>query len=657
MTHVDDSPDTLRIHTAPGEASDLHEMLEVDEIELHEIGNLEEVRALAEPTVLFLSRGLLGGGGAHEALRALPRHVVVVAADDGARSAAEQAGRLFLAAPDLAPGEAALLRALRCAFRHAATEASCERAEGWAGLAQRSLTELNKIGMALMSERDPERLLGMILTQARRLTSSDAGSLYLVEANDRDAGGGEPCLHFLRAQNDSIPDLPDPNFTLPISETSIAGFVASTAETLVIDDVYDLPVDTPYAFNPSFDEEYGYRARSMLVVPMLDHTDRVVGVLQLINRKRDEGATIRSGAAAKASVEPFTAQDVQLVQSLAGQAAVSIENGLLYRSIEKLFEGFIKASVTAIDQRDPATSGHSVRVAELTCTTARAIDEADEGPFADLHFTEEEIRQLRYAGLLHDIGKVGVREKVLVKERKLPPEAEVRVEARFELIRATIEAEAAVARVRTLDRGEDVEALASIEAKLEADLAQLDADLQAIRRANVPNVLDTEAEEALVEIAHRSWIGRDGRPQRYLTDEELHFLSIPRGSLDSDERRQIESHVIFGYDFLREIPWTDDLARIAEIVRGHHEKLNGKGYPDGVTGERLTLESRIMSVCDIFDALTVNDRPYKKAMPVETALKILREEAEEGALDPEIVELFVTSRLYERVIETDWREL
>lgn len=529
--------------------------------------------------------------------------------------------------------------------------------------ARGELRELNKIGMALMSERDPQRLLGLILTQARRLSASDAGSLYLVETDE----DGSDRLHFLRSQNDTLPELPSPDFTLPLDESSIAGYVASTGEPLVLDDVYEIPADLPFSFNrAAFDEKFGYRAKSMLVVPMKDHRDHVVGVLQLINRKTDPAARIRTDGDADRWVLPYTDREVSIVQSLAGQAAVSIENGRLYQDIENLFAGFIKAAVTAIDRRDPTTSGHSVRVTELTCDTAELINGQTDGPFADVHFTEEEMKQLRYAGLLHDFGKVGVREEVLVKVKKLPPVLGARVEARFALIRKTLEAEATQAMVDALSgpatdgasggEAEAAQRLEEIRAELAERLARVDRYHQAVEEANIPRVLPEEAAGILQEIAATTFVGPDGTVQPYLTEEELHFLSIKRGNLDESERKQIESHVIHSYDFLLNIPWTEDLSRIHEIVRGHHEKLNGRGYPDGVTGEHLSIETRIMTVCDIFDALTASDRPYKKAMPVDKALSILRMEADEGALDPDIVELFCGSGVYKKVLERDWRE-
>lgn len=508
-----------------------------------------------------------------------------------------------------------------------------------------------------MSERDPARLMDEILTQARALTTSDAGSLYLVERDEE----GAPFLQFLGSQNGTFPDLPAVDLKLPLDESSIAGYAAISGEPLVIDDVYDLPPDIPVSFNRAVcDERHRYRAKSMLVVPMRDHRDRLVGVLQLINRKSDPAASIRTEGDADRSVLPYTGHEVTLVSSLAGQAAVSIENGRLYRDIENLFAGFIKAAVTAIDQRDPSTAGHSVRVTELACALAEHMNEVAEGAFEGVSFDRKELKQLRYAGLLHDFGKVGIREETLVKRNKLSPVLEAEVDARFELIRRTLEHMAAERRAEILrDAGaeEAGQRLRAVDEELADALEELERYLTAVREANVPHVLEDSTAHILREIAERTFEDVDGNVRPYLTERELHYLSIPRGNLDAEERAQIESHVVHSYDFLVDIPWTDELSRIAEIVRGHHEKLDGTGYPDGVTGERLSLETRIMTVCDIFDALTASDRPYKKAVPVEKALEILRADAAAGALDADIVELFIESGVYRKVLEKDWRAL
>ncbi len=645
-----------RVYIAPGESPDLGDIVP-EELEMVEIASLSHVEDGDFPAVLYLTRALTEGEGVGRELRDIPDHVVVVAGDTGGRILANSVSRLFLSTEDFGPDGRTLLRVLTAASQHSEALLECYVSAELADSATGKVAELNRIGMALMSERDPEALLTMILTQARRLTLSDAGSLYLVEEDD----DGKPRLHFLRAQNDSLPEMPNPDFTLPIDRSSVSGCVASDGEPIVLEDVYHLPGNAPYTFNRGFDEEHGYRAKSMLVVPMKDHRDQVVGVLQLINRKHDPNASIRSDEDADAHVLGYSMEDVEMVCSLAGQAAVSIENGQLYQDIENLFEGFITAAVTAIDQRDPTTSGHSVRVTHLTCDTAELINQQTDGPFADAHFSVEEMKQLRYAGLLHDFGKVGVPEEVLVKVRKLPPVLGAKVEARFQLIRKTIEADAATTSLDVVRDGDDpqavLERLAKIDAQRATELELLDRYWTAITEADIPRVLEEDAAGVLKDIALKTFIDPAGAEHAWLTADELHFLSIRRGNLDEHERKLIESHVVHSYEFLLNIPWTQDLARIAEIVRGHHEKLNGKGYPDGVTGESLSLETRIMTVCDIFDALTASDRPYKKAMPVEKALQILRWEAEEGALDSDIVELFATSGVYERVLKADWREL
>lgn len=519
------------------------------------------------------------------------------------------------------------------------------------------LRELNQIGMALMTERDPDRLLDRILEQALRLTASDAGSLYLVEEE-----GAERRLRFKLTRNLSLPDLPFSEFTLPIDRTSLAGYAADTAEPLIIDDAYHLDDDptTPLSFNRSFDERSGYRTKSMLVVPMADHRGQLVGVLQLINRKTAPEARISDDEAAAEFVVAYTSHELELAQGLAGQAAVSIENSRLYRQIEQIFESFVKASVTAIDQRDPTTAGHSVRVATLTCDMAELLERYDRGRYGDVHFTPEQMKELRYAALLHDFGKVGVREEVLVKAKKLPPSLLERVEARFDLIRRSIETEYHRQRAEILEkegRGRFEAMGPQLELEFRRQMEELERFHAAVRAANEPSVLPEHSAEILGEIAQRRFQDARGRPVPFLTPEELQFLSIPKGSLDERERKEIESHVEQTYRFLLQIPWTADLGGVPAIAYGHHEKLNGTGYPRGVGEEELPVQTRIMTIADIFDALTASDRPYKRALGVERALDILNMEAKAGLLDAELVQLMVESQIYERVLQSDWREL
>jgi HD-GYP domain-containing protein (c-di-GMP phosphodiesterase class II) len=622
-----------------------------DGVAIVPISDLTDVEAGAQPAVLILTAELADG----DLLESVPRHVTVLANGPEARTAADSIDRLFLDIDDLSDADAQL-RAIRSAARVSASELARSRAASQLDELRGDLRGLNEIGMALMSERDPDVVLEMILNEARRLTVSDAGSLYLVD----DRGDGSRTLHFLRAQNHSLPDLPRPDFSLPFDDSSLAGYVAFHGRPLVIKDAYRIPESEPYSFNPSFDKKQGYRARSMLIVPMKDHRDTVVGVLQLINKKSDSGAVIRDESSCKRHVLSYEKRDVDLVQSLAGQAAVSIENARLYEDIENLFEGFIKASVIAIDQRDPTTSGHSVRVATLTCDIAELADRASDGPFRDTQFSRDQMRELRYAGLLHDFGKVGVREDVLVKSKKLPPVLLERIEARFDLIRRTLESDFHKKRAEhLLKHGKDDfdTFLQGLEEEYENSQAQVDRFQEAIRESNVPKVLPEASAEILKEIATTTFRDFTDQQVPYVTSEELHFLSIPKVSLDPDERLQIESHVTHTYNFLMQIPWTSNLAQVADIAHGHHEKLDGTGYPRGIQASQIAIQTRIMTVSDIFDALTASDRPYKKALSAHRAIEILDMEAKAGMLDRSVVELVLASDVHQKIVETDWREL
>ncbi|HYW11114.1 MAG TPA: HD domain-containing phosphohydrolase [Longimicrobium sp.] len=609
------------------------------------IGALADVASPSSPTVLVLDRALAAGVDDLEAaLRALPDAVIVVPADEEADALARGSQRVLSMLPR---GEEAAARALRGALRLSAARLAQTRLERELASARKQLRELAGVGMALMTERDPDRLLRTILSKARQLTGSDAGSLYLVEDDEH----GEPRLCFALSQNDSI-DAPFQSFTLPLDTTSVAGYAAVTGETLRVADAYDLPADAPYRLNRSFDERFGYRTCSMLVVPMVDHTGTVVGVLQLINHKRDRAARIDGPEAARRWVVPYRPREMELVQALAGQAAVSIENSRLYRQVENLFESFVKAAVVAVDQRDPATSGHSVRVATLTCDLAAALERGGRGPYAGTRFTREQMRELRYASLLHDFGKVGVREEVLVKPKKLPPLLMERVQARFAFIRRTLEMEHFRARALAAERGERL-----ADAGVEARMAELERVRALVMAANEPTILPERAAAELDGLSRITFAGPDGTPLPYLTEEELAYLRIPKGSLTDDERREIESHVEQTYNFLIQIPWTGDLRNVAAIAYGHHEKLNGRGYPRGVAEAGIPPQTRMMTVADIFDALTASDRPYKRAVSPEKAIDILHMEARDGLLDTDLVETMVESGVYRRILEVDWRAL
>ncbi len=607
------------------------------------------------PTVIALDRALLGGVGPD---RSLVRELAQGAALVGIGDAGElEPGPDFPAdllsswiAGDAPVG--AVIAQLRGAFRHAGSLVAERSVRAEERRRHHEIAELTRVGVALSTERNLIALLELILTQARRITSSDAASLYLVERR----GDGAPAstLRFKLSQNYTLPTLPFTEFAVPIDHASLAGYAAATGEPLVIADVYLLPDNVTYRQNRSFDEKFGYRTKSMLVLPMKTHRDEVIGVLQLINRKRDFDARLTTPEQVEAQVLPYETSAVELANALAAQAGVSIENSLLYEDIERLFEGFVTAAVTAIESRDPTTSGHSGRVATLTVGLAQAVDRAGEGPYKGVTFSREELRELRYAGLLHDFGKVGVREQVLVKQKKLYPWDMELIHHRFAYLKQATDLVFERERAEYLLRcgaAEYGDAVARMEEARRARQAELQRFLDAITTANEPTVLPEGEFAALAELNRRTYTDFDGAERPLLRDEELRFLMIRKGNLDDQERREIESHVTHTYNFLEQIPWTRELARIPAIAYGHHEKLDGRGYPRQVQGEAIPVQTRMMTISDIYDALTAADRPYKRALPTTRALDILRAEAREGMLDPDLLETFIGASVFSAVHE------
>ncbi len=510
------------------------------------------------------------------------------------------------------------------------------------------LAELHAIGIRLSSERNPDALLELILTKAREITESDAGSLYLVEEDD--GGGGERQLFFALAQNDSI-EIPFRASRLPLTSASVAGHVALTGEVVNLGDAYHPPAGSPFRINRSFDEQTGYRTRSMLVVPLKTPQGEIIGVLQLINCKPGARAKLASRAEVDRHVRPYSARHERLARALASLAAVALDNSRLYQSIRRLFEGFVSASVTAIESRDPTTSGHSFRVAELTMGLAEAVNRSERGAYAALRFTADEMMELRYAALLHDFGKVGVREHVLVKAKKLYPAELDRIRQRVALIKRGLELRCARRKIDyLLARGRRGYAryAAALERELAQSLAELDRSLEQVVAANEPAVLPAGLVAEIRELARRVFEDETGRPQAVVTAEEAAILAIPQGSLTSDEIQEIRSHVVHTFQFLARIPWTREFRRIPEIARSHHEKLDGSGYPYGMKGDEIPVQARIMTIADIYDALSASDRPYKRAVPTDHALDILEAERRRGAIDGDLLDLFIAARVWER---------
>jgi len=516
--------------------------------------------------------------------------------------------------------------------------------------ATRELEELNRIGIALSETRDVGLLLELILRKAREITAADAGSLYLVEQDSEPVSRTlrAPRLRFKLIQNDSV-QFPFSEHTLPLTEESIAGYCALHAEVIELADAYRIPKSRPFHFNLLFDREAGYRTRSLIALPMKNGKGEVLGVLQLINCKRNSKARLTDAPTVRRWVRAFPERAVRLALSLASQAAVAHENSRLYQDIENLFDGFVNAAVKAIEQRDPTTSGHSHRVCEMTVALAEAVDREPRGPYGDLRFSREQMKEIRYAALLHDFGKVGVREEVLIKAKKLYPLQFVRVLDRFDYIRRDIEARISQQKVEallSLSRKEAEKRLRMLDEEARRLLAELDRYAEFIARANEPTLLPTGDFDVLNEIAHKTYRDPRGTERPYLSSEEVRFLSIPRGSLDADERRQIESHVVHSFNFLAQIPWTEEFRGIPEIARAHHEKLNGKGYPFGLNSNQIPIQAKMMTICDIYDALSASDRPYKRAIPADRALDILKLCARDEEIDSELFRVFLDAQIY-----------
>ncbi|WP_082349183.1 MULTISPECIES: HD domain-containing phosphohydrolase [Planktothricoides] len=512
--------------------------------------------------------------------------------------------------------------------------------------------KLLDIGSALSSTYDLGKLLNLILSKSREITCSDAGSVYLVDRSET-----IPKLLFKVAQNDSLPSLSFAEFALPITKKSLAGYVAITGETLNLANAYDLPSDVPYSLDRSFDHELGYYTRSVLVLPMQNQEGEIMGVLQLINRKKswDLLVTPENGLDV---TQPYSDWEERILRSLASQAAISIERNDLQESIEKLFAGFVKASVQVIEARDPCTYGHSERVAELTVRLSQEANTVTSGVFSSLYFSDRQIQEIRYAALLHDFGKVGVPEAILVKQKKLYPRQLELVKHRFALAKRTLQFECAQNKFRYLVEHPDrrhrnhetscphCQDLFNLDAKLAQQLEQLDQYWEVLLEANEPRVLAEEPLARLKELSQYVYQDVDGQLKPLLTAEELEQLMVRKGNLTPAERFDIESHVTYTYEFLKQIPWTKDLKDVPTLAYGHHEKLDGSGYPLGLKADDIPPQTQMMTIADIYDALTAGDRPYKRGLPVETALKILHQEAAQKKINREFLLLFEQRQVF-----------
>src|SRR5216683_2000117 len=544
-------------------------------------------------------------------------------------------------APPADSSPAALRELLRVAMENVVLKRQVSQLDEQAARRHRQFRELNRIGIALSAEKDIERLQSFILTSMRQLTHSDGASLWL---KTEDPGGAK--LFLASSQNHSIDKNTYSAFKVPVDEKSVVGYAVSVGESQIYDDAYNPPPGKPVG-GKSFDAQFGYRTKSMLTVPMRNYNNEVVGAVQLINAKR-RLETRLTAANTDSEVVSFHPDDVEMIESIASQAAVALDNKNLLDSIQALFDGFVQASVTAIEQRDPSTAGHSGRVESLTTSLARAVTDVEVGKYRDVYLTEDQLKELRYACLLHDFGKVGVREHILIKAKKLVPGQLEVIQARFEFVQRSVQVRYANEKLAAMRKdGPDSPALAEIDGRLAADLTQLRLWFEAIAAANEPTVLPEDKASMLEVLSKQTYTDMSGVEHPMLDSQEFRFLSIRKGTLDEQERLEMESHVTHSFHFLSKIPWTPVMRGIPEIAYGHHEKLDGTGYPRRLSGDQIPIQSKMMTISDIYDALTAQDRPYKRAVPLERALDILHEEANAGKLDKELLEIFATRRIFD----------
>lgn len=502
-----------------------------------------------------------------------------------------------------------------------------------------------RIGLALSCEKDINRLLEMIVLEARVMSNADAGTLYITDKENKH-------LNFMIMQNDTMNvrmggtsgveiDLP----SVPLyrdgkpNHSNVSSHVAVSGEIVNIPDVYEAE-GFDFTGPKKYDATTGYRSKSMLVIPLRNHENDIIGVLQLLNAKNPETGEIIG----------FSNEYVDEIASLASQAAVALTNTQLIQDLKNLFYAFIKSIATAIDEKSPYTGGHINRVVDLSMMIAEKINETKSPPFNDIVFNDHEMEEIRIAAWMHDVGKITTPEYVIDKRTKLQTifDRINLVETRFGLIAKTIENEYLAKKLDLIQKGAGEEEIGRLDSELSEKLEGLDRDLQVVKACNLPGeFLTDENAKRIKDIAARKYLTPDGE-HAYITGEELENLLVRKGSLTDMERRIIENHAAFTYKILTHLPFPRKLINVPEYASGHHEKLDGSGYPRALTSENMPLQSRIIAVADIFEALTAKDRPYKKPMLLSQSLDIMGKMKNDNHIDPDIYNLFIENRLYEK---------
>lgn len=492
------------------------------------------------------------------------------------------------------------------------------------------LSELNSIGASLSSERDINRLLESILDAAKKITRADAGTLYLLDDANKQ-------LTFEILHNDSlgirmggtsgepIKFYPiqlylegKPNHAMVVSHAALSG------ETVNIPDAY-MAEGFDFSGTKKFDTKTGYRSRSFLAVPMRNHDGEIIGVVQLINAIDESSGNVKH----------FTQGDQQLLESLSSQAAIAISNRRLIQQLEELFESFISLINTAIDDKSPYTGGHCERVPVLTMMLAEAANRTKQGTLSDFNLTDKDRYELKIAGLLHDCGKITTPVHVVDKATKLQTifDRIHLVDTRFEVLKRD-------ARIERLEGRLDEE-------QYQSRLKQLDEDRAFLRQSNIGGEKMKDGDiERVRRIASYQWRNVEGDPSDFLTADEMENLSIRAGTLTTAEREIINHHIVVTIKMLESLPWPHHLSRVPEYAGGHHERMDGKGYPNGLKRDQMSVQARLMGIADIFEALTAKDRPYKEGKTLTESLEILGRFKEGGHIDPDLFDVFVREKVY-----------
>jgi HD-GYP domain-containing protein (c-di-GMP phosphodiesterase class II) len=505
------------------------------------------------------------------------------------------------------------------------------------------LEQLNAIGASLSAERDINRLLEAILTAAKSITRADGGTLYRLTE--------ERTLRFEIVRTSSLKYYlggttgnPVPFYPIQLYKDGqpnhgmVAAYAALTGKTVNIADAYSAE-GFDFTGTRAFDHKTGYRSKSFLTVPMRNHEHEIIGVLQLIN-----ALDPKSG-----EIVPFSASDQRLAESLASQAAIALSHRMLINQLEQLFESFINLMNTAIDEKSPHTGGHCQRVPVLTMLLAEAVNDTQEGPLRDFRMSDKDRYELKIAGLLHDCGKVTTPVHVVDKATKLET-----IFDRIHLIDTRFEVLMRDAEIKSLKKRSTLKPMevAEEEKRLRDRLRQLDDDRKFLHACNVGGERMREEDmERVRRIAQYRWRDMAGHDVSFLTEDEVKNLTIRSGTLTEEERKIINHHIVATIKMLEALPWPRHLANVPEYAGGHHERMDGKGYPRGLTREQMSVQARCMGIADIFEALTAKDRPYKNGKTLSESLEILGKMKLNGHVDPDLFDVFVRRKVYQRYAE------